>query len=101
LDEWRLVDAELDVAEWRATPAEKAASVVANAAVCRLFGGEEGWRRWRWSAIEREVDGGVVTLEHRHGGAENGEERTMAHERTWLEASRRAHMQVKSVVPLN
>jgi hypothetical protein len=49
LDEWRLVEveldggAELDVAEWRVAPVEKAASAVESAAVGRWPGGEEVW----------------------------------------------------------
>jgi hypothetical protein len=54
LDEWRLIDAELDVMDWRAAPVEKATSAVENTAASGWPGGEEGWRA---VALERENGG--------------------------------------------
>jgi hypothetical protein len=75
LDEWRLVDTELDagteldVAMWRiamlekATLVEKTASAVENAMAGRWPGGEEGWW-WRcWSAVEIEDGGRLGAVE--------------------------------------
>jgi hypothetical protein len=50
LDEWRLVEVELnggvelDAAEWRAAPVEKVASAVESAVMGRWPGGEEVWQ---------------------------------------------------------
>jgi hypothetical protein len=104
LDDWRLVHAELDAgaeldtAEWRASPVEKAtpvekeAGTMENAAAGRCPGGDEGWREvalerggdegrqpircsgmavWScWSTRGGEHRGGVVVLEHACGGAD-------------------------------
>ena len=97
LDEWRLIDAELnasvelDVAMWPVALVEKAADAVESAAAGGWPSGEEGWRWWYWSAMETE-DGGrsgaavsvaVVLLRWSmpqqcgREGAVNGEEQTM------------------------
>jgi hypothetical protein len=116
LGDWRLVDVELDAgveldaAEWRSAPMEKAVGAMENTVAGGWPDGEKGW--WA-AALERggergrrsvgrggERHGGVVALEHAHGGerrggvvtleptrlcrrdggAVNGEERQQAHE---------------------
>jgi hypothetical protein len=97
LDDWRLVDAELDVgaehdtANWCATPVEKAAGAVENITLGGWLSGEEGWRA---AALERGGEGGqrpvergggccgdVVTLEHTRGGECSGGVVTLEHTR--------------------
>jgi hypothetical protein len=96
LDEWRLVDTELDagteldVTMWRVALVEKAAGAVENATAGRWPSREEGWW-WRcWSAMEIEDGGQLGAVESvavawlrwsmpwwcRRNGAVNGEERT-------------------------
>jgi hypothetical protein len=88
---------ELDVAEWRAAPVEKAGDAVGNTAAGGWPGGEEGWRatalehggeRGRWPVGRcGERHGGVVALEHAtvcgRDGAMNGEELGFGEWRRW------------------
>jgi hypothetical protein len=69
LDEWKLVDTELDagtkldVAMWRVALVEKAAGAVENATTGGWRGGEEGWW-WRcYSAMETEDGGRLGAVE--------------------------------------
>jgi hypothetical protein len=50
LDEWRLIDRELDAAEWHTALVDKAAGVVENTTADGWPNGEEGWRT---AALER------------------------------------------------
>lgn len=74
LDERRLVDTELNAAEWYAAPVQKAPGAVENAAAGGWSGGEKGWRAavlkcggergWWLVGHDGERRSGMVVLEH-------------------------------------
>jgi hypothetical protein len=57
LDDWRLVDMELDASEWRKAPMQKVVGTVENARRTDGPAERKDGGRWRWSVVERE-DGG-------------------------------------------